>query len=458
MKQTIKLSLVLSLFLGLSTVANAQSTAAAAIDQHPELKYRRSSLHLILLESEDFPRKEVVMKAYHEAPFPDKYNNHGIATISVDPASYVLTDAEKATAGTKKSGLGNFGASMLSGATAGIIDKNAADMPFITDKIVKDKKIANQLVAKWFNRQPDGSFDMKLIGDRGSYDATEMQANIAKGSARGTAALSDAGEELIKNTFVVLTKLKFVSNEPIAAAIREIAKLKANSLPALFQPAANKVLDIAYNKAKEGYSVWTTSYLYRLKWNDSTAAVFYNDLWMEKGGKIDQKRKEAFDNSNLFQMEYIGSEKSSSLVTFSLKETRTEDQIVELATVRNVEHVFAKLQKAYEVFKPKTPIYSGDPVTAKIGMKEGLEGGEKFEVLEQTVDPKTGLTTYVKKGTVTVDKKQIWDNRFNAGEEVSANDNEKEKKDKDKDKPAVDRTYFKGGGKFYAGMLLRQIK
>jgi hypothetical protein len=208
MKQTTKLTIILNLFLGLSTAANAQSTAAAAIDQHPELKYRRSSLHLILLESEDFPRKEVVMKAYHEAPFPDKYNNHGISTISVDPSTYVLTDAEKATAGTKKSGMGNFGASMLSGVTAGIVDKDAADMPFITGKIVKDKKIANQLVAKWFNRQADGSFDMKLISDRGSYDATEMQANIAKGSARGTSSLSDAGEELIKNTFVVLTKLK----------------------------------------------------------------------------------------------------------------------------------------------------------------------------------------------------------------------------------------------------------
>ncbi|MBB5394947.1 hypothetical protein [Mucilaginibacter sp. AK015] len=450
MKQTNKLTIVLNLFLGLSFGANAQAPA----DKQAELKYRRSSLHLILLESEDFPRKEVVMKAYHEAPFPDKYNNHAIDVNSVDPTPYALTDAEKITAGTKKTGMAAFGANMLAGATAGIVDKDAADMPVITDKIIKDKKIANKLVAKWFNRQADGSFDMKLVGERGSYDATEMQANIAKGSARGTASLSDAGEELIGNTFVVLTRLKFISNEPIAAAIREVAKLKANNLPAMFQPAAYKLLDVAYNKAKEGYSVWTTSYLYRLKWNDSIAAVFYNDMWMEKG-KIDAKKKAAFDNSNLFQMEYIGSEKSSSLVTFSLKQTRTEDQIVELATVRNVEHVFAKLQKAYEVFKPKTPIYSGEPVTAKIGMKEGLEGGEKFEVLEQTVDPKTGLTTYVKRGTVTVDKKKIWDNRFNAGEEVSEKD---EKDKKDKNQPELDRTYFKGGGKFYAGMLLRQIK
>ena len=449
MKKNLTLIVLLGLSLGLTNTLQAQEEAPK------ELKYRRSSLHLILLESEDFPRKETVIKAYHESPFPEKYNNHSIALGSINPASYVLTEEEKVAAGTKRSGLGNMGASMLSGATAGIIDKDAADMPVITNKIVKDKKIANQLVAKWFNRQSDGSFDMKLVGERGSYDATEMQANIAKGSARGTASLSDAGEELIKNTFVVLTKLKFVSNEPIAAAIREVAKAKAANLPGFLQPAATQVLDMAYNKAKEGYSVWTTSYLYRLKWNDSTAAIFYNDMWMEKG-KIDPKKKALFDNTDLFQMEFIGSEKSSSLVTFSLKETRTEDRIVELATVRNVENVFAKLQKKYEVFKPKTPIYSGEPLTAKIGMKEGLEGGEKFEVLEQVVDPKTGLTEYKRKGTVTVDKKLIWDNRYNAGEEVGVTD---DKKDKDKDKPAIDRTTFKGGSsKYYAGMLLRQIK
>lgn len=446
MKKNLTLIALLSLTIGLNTVVKAQDAAPA------ELKYRRSSLHLILLESEDFPRKETVIKAYHESPFPEKYNNHSISLGSINPASYALSEEEKVAAGTKKSGLGNMGASLLSGATAGIIDKDAADMPVVTSKIVKDKKIANQLVAKWFNRQPDGSFDMKLIGDRGSYDATEMQANIAKGSARGVASLSDAGEELIKNTFVVMTKLKFVSNEPIAAAIREVAKAKANNLPSFLQSAAYQVIDMAYNKAKEGYSVWTTSYLYRLKWNDSTAAVFYNDMWIEKG-KLDANRKAAFDKSDLFEMEFIGSEKSSSLVTFSLKETRSEDRIVELATVRNVENVFAKLQKKYEVFKPKTPIYSADPITAKIGMKEGLEGGEKFEVLEQTIDPKTGLTEYKRKGTVTVDKKQIWDNRYNAGEEIGVSDDKK-----DKDKPVVDKTTFKGGGKFYAGMLLRQIK
>jgi hypothetical protein len=68
MKQTNKLTIALSLFLGLSFGAYAQAPATA--DQHPELKYRRSSLHLILLESEDFPRKETGYKGIPRGTIP----------------------------------------------------------------------------------------------------------------------------------------------------------------------------------------------------------------------------------------------------------------------------------------------------------------------------------------------------------------------------------------------------
>jgi hypothetical protein len=135
-------------------------------------------------------------------------------------------------------------------------------------------------------------------------------------------------------------------------------------------------------------------------------------------------------------------------VTFSLTEKRTEDQIIDLSVTRNIDNVYAKLQKKYDVFKTKVPLFSGSPLTAKIGMKEGLEGGEKFEVLEAIMDPKTGIIDYKKKGTIKVDKKLIWDNRYVDVQTVSS---EKE------DKPAIDVTTFEGGDKFYSGMLIRQI-
>ena len=58
--------------------------------------------------------------------------------------------------------------------------------------------------------------------------------------------------------------------------------------------------------------------------------------------------------------------RQNSLVTFSLKKEdkdRTEDDIINLITVRNVEKVFSKLTKKYEDFKPKVPLAEFSPLT-----------------------------------------------------------------------------------------------
>jgi len=111
--------------------------------------------------------------------------------------------------------------------------------------------------------------------------------------------------ELIGNTFVVVSNFKFVSNEPAAALIRDQATKKAQMFikDAEIQQAAIEVAETAYQAAKDGYSVWTNSFLFKLIWNDSIEAVFYNDLWMDKGNMSDA-RKTAFDNSTMFKMEW----------------------------------------------------------------------------------------------------------------------------------------------------------
>lgn len=474
------LTLLCAVFmLSLNTIAQSdQPTDGKAI------KYRRSSLHLILSESDNFPMKDTVIASYRKAPFPDKYNNHAIDVNSFVPSEYLLTDAERDSLGIKQAGAG---ADLAADLTMGISDPLADDMPFMLQKFMKDKKVAHKMVANWFMRNPeDGSFDMSMIAERGSYNASELDVNMAKGSARGLASIADAGVELIQNTFVVVNRLNFISNEVPARIIRDAAKLGAAKMPGLAGELASTAADVAYEKAKEGYSVFATSYLFQLEWNDSTEAVFYNDYWVNKGDANGAARAEAFFNNDLFKMKYIGSEKSKALVTFSLKQQRSEIEYIEEATVRAVDNVYGKLQKAYEVFKPKVPLLTGEPITAKIGMKEGLEGGEKFEVLEQTVDLATGETKYVRVGTITVDKKKIWDNRYVAGttpppaaveataevapvegapaegaEAATAEDTDKKKKGNEEEAssdPNLDRTYFKGGKNLYAGMLIRQIK
>jgi hypothetical protein len=257
--------------------------------------------------------------------------------------------------------------------------------------------------------------------------------------------LATAGFELINNTFVVVSSMKFVENEPIARGIRDAAILAAQNAPGLVRMGIEKAAEIAYNKGKEGYSVWTTSYLYKLKWTPEVEGTFYQEMYGDKTTMTPAMKAKFDSNMDLFQMEYVGSQKSTTLVTFSLKEKRTEDQIINLSVTRNIDKVFAKLQKNYDVFKPKVPLYTGEPITAKIGLKEGLEGGDKFEVLEAVMDQKTGKIEYKSIGTIKVDGDKIWDNRFNLADEKPA-------------EGAIDRTTFKGGKKFYPGLLIRQLK
>ena len=411
-----------NVLFAMSLIVSSTSFAQAG-KEVKDTKYRRSSLHTILIESENFPKKDQVIGAYYNAPFPDKFDDHTIGEKSFDPKKYGL-----------------------------VKESSDEEMTSAINKYFTNNKIANKLVAKWFNRKSNGTFDISLVSERGLINASFTDIKTAEASAEGKALLQSAGLELIGNTFVVVSKMKFIENEPVARVTYEAAIVAANKLTiSLLRNKAIDVAEKAYNKAKEGYSVWTTSYLYKLKWDDDTSNTFYQDYWIDNStsGNLAEK-KAKFDKSDLFQLELIGSENSTSLVTFSLNGKRTENQIINLAVTRNVDKVYSKLQKKYDVFKTKVPLFTGNPITAKIGLKEGIEAGDKFEVLEANMDPKTGIIEYKRKGTIKVSKNRIWDNRYTGGLPLLDDDG-------NEINSALEATTFEGGGKYYPGMLIRQI-
>lgn len=431
-----------SLMLVLPLLAHSQKV------EIEDVKYRRSSLHTILIDSDEFfPNKEVIIEAYKQAPFPDKYNNHEIDSKILNPGLYHVTDAERDAAGQRTGFMAGFVKGYVDELSNGWFSMSGADLPIIIEKYIRDERIANQLVAKWFNRKDDGTFDMDLIAERGYYNASELEAEIAKGDVRGIASLADAGEELISNTFVVFSRVKFLENEKLARIVRDEAYSKALLIPnELARSLAIMAADKVYAKTSKGYSIVTESFLYKLVWNDSISTVFYTQLWMDSEN-LNPSRKYAFDQSDLFQLEFIGSQKSRNILLVVRDEAKVENEILKEATIQSIDNVYAKLQKEYDVFKTKTPIYSIDPITAKIGLKEGIEGKDKFEVLNQQINGKTGKTEYIRVATIAVDPNMIWDNRYYVGQvDILENDQ-------------MRATVFKGGGKgVFPGMLIRQIK
>ncbi len=404
-----------------------------AILKAQPIKYKRSSLYTLMVTDGNRKYENTIKSTFLKTPIPDKFNNHNTSSIRLikSIANDTLQDS-------------------------------------IINAFLTTNEIAKKAVAKWFNRDKKGCFNMDLVANRGFYNASEIDVAIAKKSKRGTALIADAGESLIANTFVLVSDFRFISKEELAKTINQrvsqtqeiIAKAerlkgympnvgpmaKTNKVTGKMPSsstviATGSVLKGGAETLGKGYVVITTSYLYQLNWNDSIANLFYKNYWMNER-TYDEKRKAAFDKTDLFSLKYLGSEKAWADLQSTKYTTKSEEDLVTIATVKSLDAVIAKLQKKHPQFRTVSPIHTIDPLTAKIGKKEGLEAGDKYNVLEQVVD-ENGITSYKNVGLIRVDKSQIWDNRYMATTDSTQK---------------VDRTLFKKmrGRNFYTGMLIKQ--
>lgn len=391
------------LFFNVITISLAQESK-----NEFEVKYRRSSLYSVMVDQPTLPYAAEIKKNFENSPIPDKFNNHNLSKRVYD---------------------------------FGELPTDGSDSPILS-------AIARDIVAKWFNRSSKGGFNMNLIKERGFYDASALDVVKAQASKRGLDLLADAGEELIGKTFVLINEFKYTDKAEVAE--KASGWLNAIGTIADYAGASNvstvtTLTSTGATVAGKGYIVKTNAHLYQLVWDEETAAIFYNDYWADDK-TITPAKKKAFDESTIFKLKYIGTDTSWSDIQSTVFTSKSDEQLIERATVKAIDRVIVKLQKNHDQFKTKTPLYTVDPLTAKVGLKEGITKKSTFDVLEQ-VEDENGKTQYVKVGVVKVDSKYpIWDNTYGAQEE---NPNS-----------TVDRTYFKkvSGKDFFPGMLLVQKK
>ena len=391
-----------------------------------ETQYRRSSLYSFLIAHPQAKYASQIDYVYLGLPTPDKYEDHNLNVRRVEALSA------------------------------------RAVQPYEITAFLQGNQVARRLVAKWFNRDADGVFNVDLVADRGNYNASEMDVVEARMTKRGLAMLSDAGEELIGNTFVTVNDIVYIDKEQRAQLASAILQIVAQA--ALVATAAADDDDteaiagaiagsaalgsiIADNLA--GFKVKVTTHLYQLVWNDSIANLFYSDYWVDENTPEAERlrRKALFDQSDLFTLKYLGKYKVKSEKTV-MKGVHSNEDIIRKVCARAMDRNIVGLQKKFEAFKVKTPVIAVENgrVVAKVGKKEGLKPSTKFEVL-QPVEREDGRMVYRRVGVVKPQKGQIWDNRYMAFEEQS-------------DGSDLTATTFRtvSGVGFVPGMLIRQLK
>lgn len=273
-------------------------------------------------------------------------------------------------------------------------------------------EIAHQLIAKWWGLQQDGSYSDELIFRLACYGATQNQANAAAQTNIGAQRelYNELMEPTMANTYVSFSKLNFYENEPIARFSKEVAMALASATAAAAGPmggaallAAEKAADAAYNATKDGYSAYTITLLYKLKWNAEEAEKFYACF---KGQKLDMQKF----NATSFELEYMGANRCNTIVLAN-KEKLAPKDMVEKTMHKNIYKQLIRLQNSYEEFKPMMPIMAvaDKYMLADMGTKESITEKDVFDVYEPYVNER-GVLKYRNVGTTKPLKGGIWNN------------------------------------------------
>jgi len=382
-------------------------------------KYHRSSLYSIMLKHPEKEYCNEIIEAFKAIPIPDKYNNHDLK-IKVMPAPVLK-------AMTKDEIEGGYKDAILS-----LLNRN---------------KVGGRLVEKWFDRDKTTcAFDMDLVAQRGYYDASIIDINLARLSARGKALLEDAGEELLNHTYVLVNDVRYGDKETIKTFVGG-GILAANIFSLISGVDISNTAEQIGGLAGDitGFKVIVTSYLFRLDWNDEVANNFYNNLWVDKSAPDLVRQQQWTGALGSFKLKYIGNASVFSGKTALGGVNSERDMFLKVCT-RAVDKSISELQKNFDEFKVFTPLISVEPLRAYIGLKEGVDENSRYEVLEKSVDD-MGRIKYKRVGEIKPEKGMIWDNRFMA------------EFDKEEGYDLQYTTFKKISGKnFYQGMLIREIK
>ncbi len=360
-------------------------------------EYERSSIHVMMIKHLNQKFDDVIEEVFLKSPFPERFNDHNLGVKVVSFAEHKD-------------------------------DQNGNILSFI-DQV----NLGQKMVAKWFNREKaTGSFNMELVKERGFYNASQNDINKARATIRGKALLEDAGENLIKNTYLVVNDIEYKSK----GSGNSLLKFYGAMLSGDMEKMGTAMTGIG------GFKVNITSYLYRLEWNDEVANEFYMKYYTENGAADVDKVNGFKSDRKLFKMTFVGKTTSESSETHFTKSKDPSALLVKVTT-RTMDQNIANLQHSYTDFRIKAPLISIEPLKAHVGLKENITEESRFEVLERVITEE-GKVIYERVGIIRPKTGLIMDNRYLAYEYNHA---------------GISATEFEkvSGKDFFPGMLIREI-
>ena len=189
--------------------------------------YRNALTNMMVYHPEDEFGYDVYL-IFNELPPQERYDKHDINLRVIDNSKI------SGVAGSKNGGLNRqtYGASMV------LTDKEKqANADALLD-LLNRAEVGKRMVAKWFNLTgttlQDAHFGTQIIEERSGYNVSMQEAEMARYTIEGAAALQDVSTELMNHSFVLVSDMTYITAEDRGKA----AKTTMQIFGAVLMPSA----------------------------------------------------------------------------------------------------------------------------------------------------------------------------------------------------------------------------
>ncbi|MFI3286066.1 MAG: hypothetical protein R3Y08_05360 [Rikenellaceae bacterium] len=228
------------------------------------------------------------------------------------------------------------------------------------EKTFSKEKVGQQIISYIFNRQADGEMNDLIVKQRGLYSASNDQENNATATAIGHSLLEDYGYTLLEKSYIV-------------------------------------VIEFFDYKSEDGtMSAKARCLLYRMKLSDELLNdVIFGQTWVDADDSTEsRKAKNQIFNDVEFEFELCGYFHETGYDSAMMEDNKDYMQDIYNQLYKDTLY---KLGEHVEEFMVQTPLIATEPLQAKIGKKESLKNGDRYDTYEHVKD-KDGNLKVVRRG------------------------------------------------------------
>lgn len=229
-------------------------------------------------------------------------------------------------------------------------DKIASDEEVAA--LLAKKQVGKRIVAFVFNRRKSGMMDDELLKSRGVYNAKAQDIADAGSTQVGMYAIQASGGKLLRQSYVTVFDY------------------------AVEYVPAKHTKD---EKQDEAWKVHSVAYAFKVDISDDVLADFYEKCWIysDDSDEVKAAKKAAWDNYT-FALKRVAGAVHTTTVNAQNK--------VASAMSSSYSNLMESLEKSIADWQVKATICDVNPLRSKIGTKEGIRNGDRYQVWGYVAD------------------------------------------------------------------------